>query len=167
MSSARTATFHRQLAILMVVRVVEPLSITQLFAYINPMMSRILPPETDQSDIGKYSGLIEAAFATGSFLTMYQWGRLSDRIGRKPAIMTGLTGIAMTTLAFGLSGNFYMAIAVRLLGKSRVDVPSIVWRPFLLTFPLITGGALCGNASVIRAALGEITPPEAESWVYP
>ena len=29
------------------------------------------------------------------------------------------------------------------------------------------GGALCGNASVIRATLGEITPPEAEHWVYP
>ena len=111
------ANFHRQLFILMAVRVIEPLSITQLFAYINPMMSHILPPTTDQADIGKYSGLIEAAFAIGTFLTMYQWGRLSDRIGRKPAILSGLTGIAVTTLAFGLSGNFYMAFIARLFGK--------------------------------------------------
>ena len=140
------SNFHRQLFILMAVRVIEPLSITQLFAYINPMMSHILPPTTDKADIGKYSGLVEAAFATGTFLTMYQWGRLSDRIGRKPAILSGLTGIAVTTLAFGLSGNFYMALIARLLGMWWSRMPeSLLVAHYALVLALIQAERFVGT----------------------
>jgi MFS family permease len=149
------ANFHRQLFILMSVRVIEPLSITQLFAYINPMMSHILPPTTDPADIGKYSGLIEAAFATGTFLTMYQWGRLSDRIGRKPAILSGLMGIALTTLAFGLSGNFYMALTARLLGACRIAYQSSAYM-----LKLNLGGQL--RRSALRERFGHSSCPRGD-----
>ncbi|KAG7562278.1 hypothetical protein FFLO_02266 [Filobasidium floriforme] len=141
--SRRNAGFRKQLFTLMFIRTVEPLSICQLFAYVNPMTEYLLP-STDKADIGRYSGAIESAFAIGSFLFAFQWGRLSDRIGRRPAILMGMMGIALSVLAFGLSRNFYFSLVARFLG-----------------------GALCGNASVIRATLGEITPPEAEHWVYP
>ena len=37
---------------------------------------------------------------------MLQWGRLSDRIGRKPVILIGLLGTTISMLAFGLSRTF-------------------------------------------------------------
>lgn len=142
-ATPRKANFRKQLLAILVARAVEPFSITQLFPYINSLCEHLLPG-TSKSDIGKYSGPIESLFAVGSFLAMYQWGRLSDGIGRKPSLIIGMLGIAVTSFAFGLSKNYWVAVAARLLG-----------------------GMLCGNSSVIRAALGEITPSDAEAWVYP
>lgn len=102
----------------MFIRTVEPLSICQLFSYVNPMCEYLLP-DTDKADIGKYSGAIESAFAIGSFLCAYQWGRLSDRIGRRPAILMGLLGIAMSVLTFGTSKNFYVSLAARFFGERQ------------------------------------------------
>ena len=125
----RNAGFHKQLFTLMFIRTVEPLSICQLFAYVNPMCEWLLPA-TAKSDIGKYSGAIESAFSIGSFLFAYQWGRLSDRIGRRPAIMMGMAGSAISVLALGLSKNFYITMAARFFGKSQWVVNSFSVVPF-------------------------------------
>lgn len=117
--SRRNAGFRKQLFTLMFIRTVEPLSICQLFAYVNPMTEYLLP-STDKADIGRYSGAIESAFAIGSFLFAFQWGRLSDRIGRRPAILMGMMGIALSVLAFGLSRNFYFSLVARFLGGSCI-----------------------------------------------
>lgn len=166
-STRRTSGFKTQLVTLMFIRTVEPLSICQLFAYVNPMCEYLLPG-TDKADIGKYSGAIESAFAIGSFLAAYQWGRLSDRIGRRPALLMGMLGIAVSALAFGLSKNFYLSLTARFLGVPGFQAGNTSCITFLpCSSNFMIGGALCGNASVVRATLGEITPPEAEHWVYP
>ncbi|WVQ94823.1 hypothetical protein IAU59_001906 [Kwoniella sp. CBS 9459] len=137
-------TFSKwQLAVLLSARVVEPIGYTILFPYVNKMVEDLMP-EVPKSSVGKYSGAIESIFALSSVLFMYQWGKLSDRIGRKPVILGGLCGVAVTHTLFGLSQSFWWAMAARFLS-----------------------GALCGNASVMRAVLGEITTKENEGWVYP
>ncbi len=35
-----------------------------------------------------------------------QWSRVSDRIGRKPVLLTGLAGLCISMLCFGLSKTF-------------------------------------------------------------
>jgi hypothetical protein len=39
-------------------------------------------------------------------LTVLQWSRLSDHIGRKPVLLTGLTGLFISMVCFGLSRSF-------------------------------------------------------------
>jgi MFS family permease len=124
----RRAPFRSQLAIIMMARLIEPMSITQLFPYINSMCEHLLPG-TPKSNIGRYSGAAESAFAIGSFCFMYQWGKLSDRIGRKPTILWGLSGVGASAIAFGLSTNYYMALVSRLLGRRS----SMSAHKFLLT----------------------------------
>ncbi|WWD10212.1 hypothetical protein V865_008346 [Kwoniella europaea PYCC6329] len=137
-------TFSKwQLAVLLSARVVEPIGYTILFPYVNKMVENLMP-DVPKSSVGKYSGAIESTFALSSVLFMYQWGKLSDRIGRKPVILGGLCGVAVTHTLFGMSQSFWWAMVARFLS-----------------------GALCGNASVMRAVLGEITTKDNEGWVYP
>ena len=48
-------------------------------------------------------------FATQA-LTVLHWSRLSDHIGRKPVIMTGLFGLSLSMYCFGLSRTFWGAV---------------------------------------------------------
>ena len=43
------------------------------------------------------------------------WGAIADRKGRKPVIIVSNILIAISTIAFGFSVNFAMAVAMRVL----------------------------------------------------
>lgn len=42
----------------------------------------------------------------GKATAVLQWGRLSDSIGRKPVLLSGILGLMMATILFGLSRTF-------------------------------------------------------------
>ena len=44
--------------------------------------------------------------------------RLSDRFGRRPVILIGTAGLAISTMLFGLATNFKSMVIFRVLGKS-------------------------------------------------
>lgn len=58
------------------------------------------------------TGLV-AAFAAASFLCSPLWGRVSDRVGRKPILLLSLAGTAVGSLVTGLAGG----IVVLYLGR--------------------------------------------------
>lgn len=64
------------------------------------------------------------ALAMGIFMSVYSfmqfifapiWGRLSDRIGRRPVLLIGLGGYGVTFLMFGVINNLYLLIGLRAL----------------------------------------------------
>ncbi len=62
---------------------------------------------------GRELGLLIATAATMEFIFAPAWGRLSDRRGRKPVLIIGLLGSAITMLFFGLSTELWMLFASR------------------------------------------------------
>ena len=76
----------------------------------------------------------ESTFFLGQAFSTLQWGRLSDRIGRKPVLLAGIFGLALSLLCFGLSQSFIAFVASRSLA-----------------------GILNGNVGVLKAMMGEIT----------
>ena len=52
----------------------------------------------------------ESLFFVTEALTVLQWSRASDHIGRKPVILIGLIGTALSMLAFGLSRTFWTLV---------------------------------------------------------
>jgi MFS family permease len=62
-------------------------------------------------------GLLMASFSVMTFLFAPLWGRLSDRIGRRPAIMAGLAG---SVTFYGLFAVASLAKSLPLLFASRI-----------------------------------------------
>ena len=66
--------------------------------------------------IGEYGGWLGASYALMQFLFAPFWGRLSDKIGRKPILIGSLIGDAVFYTIFGLSAhNIYGQFAARIL----------------------------------------------------
>ncbi len=76
------------------------------------------------------------AFSIGNFFAEPVWGRLSDRIGRRPILLGTIfcSGLGFIGLAF--APNIWVALAVRLLT-----------------------GLTTGNLSTIQGYIADITPP--------
>jgi MFS family permease len=85
----------------------------------------------------KLNQIIAAAasiFFVAQFCTAIMWGRISDRYGRRPVLLTGLIGNALSSCLFGLSKNLWWAIGSRALC-----------------------GIMNGNSGVARSLVSEIT----------
>jgi MFS transporter, DHA1 family, multidrug resistance protein len=61
-------------------------------------------------------GLLMATFSIFQFIFAPIWGSLSDRIGRKPVMLIGLIGYALSHVINGLAGNLYILFLSRIMG---------------------------------------------------
>lgn len=96
-------------------RICEPIAFMSIFPYIYYMIEDFHITE-DPSKISVYAGMVTSAFALAEFATGFLWGRLSDKIGRKPVLLSGLAGTALSVLIFGLAPNLPVALLARALG---------------------------------------------------
>ena len=64
---------------------------------------------------GTELGLLVASYAVMRLIFGPIWGGLSDRIGRKPVLLVGILGYAVTMVWFGLADTLWMLFAARIL----------------------------------------------------
>jgi MFS transporter, DHA1 family, tetracycline resistance protein len=81
--------------------------------------------------------LMFSAYSLGQFFAEPFWGRLSDRIGRKPVLLVTLVANALGYLMLAFVPNIWLAIAVRLFT-----------------------GLGAGNISTVQGYVADVTPPE-------
>ena len=70
------------------------------------------PPESAALHVGMLTGvyaLVQLFFAP-------LWGRWSDRIGRRPLVLIGITGYVIAQILFGLATSLSLLYAARILG---------------------------------------------------
>ncbi|KAI1738876.1 MFS general substrate transporter [Xylaria scruposa] len=106
---------RRQMLVLAICRICEPIAFMGIFPYVYFMIEDFHVTE-DASRISFYAGLVTSAFTFAEFSTGLLWGRLSDKIGRKPVILTGLAGTALSVLVFGFAPNLTVALMARAIG---------------------------------------------------
>src|SRR5689334_25121064 len=53
-------------------------------------------------------GVLVAAFSVAQLLSAPMWGRMSDRYGRRPAILFGLLVSAVAYLIFAVAGSIWL-----------------------------------------------------------
>nr|QQZ49977.1 MFS transporter [Phenylobacterium glaciei] len=82
-------------------------------------------------------GLIFGAYSVGAFFGEPLWGRLSDKYGRKPLLISTITGNCLCYLALAFAPNIWVAFAIRLVG-----------------------GLAAGNGAVVQGYIADVTPPE-------
>lgn len=105
----------RQMTILALCRICEPIAFMSIFPYVYFMIQDFKVAK-DTYQISVYAGMVTSAFAFAEFSSGVAWGRLSDRIGRKPVLLAGLAGTALSMLIFGFAPNLPVALLARALG---------------------------------------------------
>jgi len=105
----------RQLLILALCRICEPIAFMSIFPYIYHMVKDFNLTD-DESQISFYAGMVTSAFTFAEFSTSVFWGRLSDKVGRKPVLLMGMAGTGLSVLVFGFSPNLQVALLARALG---------------------------------------------------
>ncbi|GMN59282.1 hypothetical protein TIFTF001_028356 [Ficus carica] len=68
-----------------------------------------------EEDVAYYAGYVGSSYMLGRALTSVLWGIIADRFGRKPVIIIGTVTVVIFNTLFGLSVNYWMAIATRFL----------------------------------------------------
>lgn len=131
----------RQMIVLAIIALSEQTALNSISPYLPAMASTF--PEVDPSQVGVYVGTIASAFALAQLATNYFWGWLSDRIGRKPVILTGTILTAICFIAFGFCRTLWQAILVQ---------------AFM--------GVVNGNQGVVSTCLGEITDRSNQSKAF-
>ncbi|MFP6633953.1 MAG: MFS transporter [Planctomycetota bacterium] len=81
-----------------------------------------------------FGGILGSLYSILQFLFAPMWGRLSDRIGRRPVLLMTIGGLCVSYLVWIFSSSF-----------------------LLLIFSRVLGGAMGGNISVATAAMADST----------
>lgn len=81
--------------------------------------------------------LMFSAYSLGQFFAEPFWGRLSDRIGRKPVLLITLAANSAGYLALAFAPDIWSAVAIRLFT-----------------------GLGAGNISTVQGYVADVTPPE-------
>ena len=84
-----------------------------------------------------FGGLIGACYSGLQFLAAPFWGRLSDRIGRRPVLLISCAGNTLAYLIWIFADDFTVLLVSRLLA-----------------------GAMTGNVSAANAAVADISTPQ-------
>lgn len=66
-------------------------SIWMIFSFL-PFMVEFYFPFLSKTELGYRAGILGSAFSAGSLLGNLIWGTVSDRFGRRPALLCGLLG---------------------------------------------------------------------------
>jgi DHA1 family tetracycline resistance protein-like MFS transporter len=95
---------------------------------------------------GLIIGAIMASYSAMQFLFAPAWGRLSDRIGRRPVLLVSTAGAAISYGVFAVGSGLSGSLALWVLLLSR------------------TFAGICGaNITVAQAYIADITPPQERS----
>jgi multidrug resistance protein len=70
-------------------------------------------------------GLLATSFSLMQFIFAPIWGRLSDRVGRRPIILLGLLGSCFSYLGFGMASTLTSLFAARIFaGIAGANIPT-------------------------------------------
>jgi MFS family permease len=66
--------------------------------------------------LGYYAGGLAASFCGAQFCSSIVWGIISDKYGRKPAIILGTIGAGIGMVIYGSAKTYTQAVAGRMVG---------------------------------------------------
>jgi DHA1 family tetracycline resistance protein-like MFS transporter len=119
---------------IMMTTLIDMVSIGLIIPVLPALVGGFTGSQTDQA---YWYGVVTFAFGFANFFASPILGALSDHYGRRPVLLIGFCGLALSFLLTALATELWMLIAIRLVS-----------------------GAMQANMSVSNAYVADITPPE-------
>ena len=119
---------------IMMTTLIDMVSIGLIIPVLPALVGGVTGSQTDQAF---WYGVVTFAFGFANFFASPILGALSDHYGRRPVLLIGFCGLALSFLLTALATALWMLIAIRLVS-----------------------GAMQANMSVSNAYVADITPPE-------
>ncbi|KAF8235749.1 member of major facilitator superfamily multidrug-resistance, DHA1 sub-family [Tricholoma matsutake] len=134
-----------QFSIVLFLQLAEPLTSQVIYPFAPELIRDIGITHGNESQVGYYVGLMQSLFFLTQAFTVLHWSSASDRVGRKPVILIGLSGLSMSMYCFGISRSFWALVMSRSLN-----------------------GALNGNIGVMKSMMAEMTDSTniAQAYAY-
>jgi multidrug resistance protein len=109
-------------------------------------------------------GFLMAVYSVMQFLFAPLWGGVSDRIGRKPVMLIGISGLALSFFLFSVADQLWELFAIRILAGilSSANMPTVTAYVADITSPENRGkgmgmvGAAVGLGFVFGPAIGGV-----------
>ncbi len=118
--------------------------------YADDFLEPLYPGPANEPLRGLLLGLLMSSFSAMQFFFAPIWGRLSDRIGRRPILLLGLTGSVVFYSLFGIASELgalnWLALGLALLFVSRLGA-----------------GVAGATISTAQAVIADTTTPERRS----
>jgi MFS family permease len=118
--------------------------------YAVDFLQPLLPGEEQRPIRGMILGLLMSSFSAMQFLFAPMWGRLSDRVGRRPILLLGLSGSVVFYALFGVASEIGQA------GWLRTGLA-------LLFLARLGAGVAGATISTAQAVIADITTSEGRS----
>jgi MFS family permease len=137
-----------------------------------PFLIEQFAGQNDLASIGSHTGLLMGVYVLAVFLFAPLWGAISDRRGRKPVILLGLSGFAVTVFVLAkaenlpvlylgrfLSGAFSAAVTPAAFALIGDHAPDMAWRARRFALVNIAGslgffiGPMIGGLAVRSSAV--------------
>jgi MFS transporter, DHA1 family, tetracycline resistance protein len=125
---------------IMLTVLIDMVSIGLIIPVLPPLVGTFTSSQTQQAF---WYGAVTIVFGVANFFGSPILGRLSDRFGRRPVLLIGFSGLALSFFVTGLSTALWMLLVVRLFS-----------------------GAMQSNIAVANAYVADITPPEGRAKAY-
>ncbi|KAF7312025.1 Major facilitator superfamily multidrug-resistance DHA1 sub-family [Mycena indigotica] len=139
----RTPLPKFQVFILLFIQFAEPVTALVIYPFIMQFIRDIGITGGDESKTGYFAGIIESVFFLAECLTVFWFGRASDRYGRRPVLLFGPFGLALSMLGFGMSKYFWSMVVFRCMQ-----------------------GAFNGNIGVAKSVMAEISDSTNIAEIY-
>lgn len=131
------------LAVVALLNLVDCINMNILTPYAADMVGTLLGEPPTSPSVLRSVGYLIGFYNVSEMIFSPYWGRLSDRVGRRPVILASLGGAALVPIAFGLSQSFGMALAVRAFN-----------------------GVLCGSLGITKTYVAELVDKEKEAKAF-
>ncbi|KAJ7105708.1 major facilitator superfamily multidrug-resistance, DHA1 sub-family [Mycena epipterygia] len=139
----RTPLPKLQVFILILIQFSEPVTALVIYPFIIQFVRDTGVTNGDETKTGYFAGIIESVFFLAECLTVVYFGRASDRYGRRPVLLFGPLGLALSMVGFGLSKRFWSLVVFRCLQ-----------------------GAFNGNIGVSKSVMAEVSDSTNAAEIY-
>lgn len=107
-----------------------------------------------EPSIGVVVAVVMSSFSAMQFFFAPVWGRVSDRVGRRPILLLGLAGSVVFYALFGV------AVALGAEGRAPVHATLLGWALVLIFIARVGAGMAGATIPTAQAVIADSTPPE-------